>query len=131
MKKLLAVFALALSLVACGDHEPPRQTVVQQAPAPVQAQQAPQVVAAPAPVVVQQAPSHDGLLTGMLVGSMLMNGGGSRGGDTHVTKNVTVNKTYTPAPAAAPAPTYRPSTSYSPARTSSFSSSRSFSSGRR
>jgi hypothetical protein len=69
---------------------------------------APGLAVAPAPVtVVQAAPSHDGLLTGLLMGHMMSGGGGYHAPVQHttvvnqsVTRNVTVNKAVIAAPRA-------------------------------
>ncbi|BCM12265.1 hypothetical protein MAFF241648_14550 [Ralstonia solanacearum] len=112
------LLVLVLILAAC--HGDPPQVITQAAPPAVVA--APPVAVQPAPVVVQQAPSHDGFVTGMLMGHLLSGGGG--GG---VSRNTTViNKSVTNVTRVAPAPR----TTYStPARSSSYSySSRSSSS---
>jgi len=105
MKTFLVIYVATflLLLTACSKApEPPPiaeatppQIIYEQIPQPVQQQ--PQIVYAQQPqqpVVVQQS-SHDGLLTGMVIGHMMS--GGSSGGSsnrTTVNKTVVVNKTY-------------------------------------
>jgi hypothetical protein len=143
----LCGFAALCVIASCSRHDDVAYVQPQQAPA-YAAAPTPAYAGVQAPVVVQAAPSHDGLLTGLLVGHMLSGGGNSRVVEHHytngpapqrnvvqnVTKNVTVNKTYvqqaaprTVTPSVAPT---RPAYSgYSaPRATSSYSSG--YSSGR-